>query len=258
MTKLTSLPIILLTLANITPALTVFIPNFLNYTNSTNITYHIPPHPAPSPSGTLPSNISTLQTPDKNDLVWVPPSSPTFYRGNRLYEDEVCGASSFTGITRATSPLTQDCLDLADDAAKERYVWYAKGFVDNTTILGIRSHGTCTFGIKPPYADALPRIMTGWYVGGVDVAEVVRTAVRDYDVAGQVGASGMMYCWANRQNHVDVQWAIYGASEQAEAGYFWAPPVPANSGAGKGGIVSTGVIIGVLVFWLLLFWNIVN
>ncbi|KXH48880.1 hypothetical protein CSAL01_09009 [Colletotrichum salicis] len=235
MTKLTCLPIILLTLANITPALTLYIPDLLNYTNSTNITYHIPPPPAPS--GTLPSNIYTLQTPDKNDLVWVPPSSPTFYRGNRRYEDEVCGASSFTGITRATSPLTQDCLALADDAAKERYVWYAKGFVDNTTILGIRSHGTCTFGIKPPYADALPRIMTGWYVGGVDVAEVVRTAVGDYDVAGQVGASGMMHCWANRQNHVDVQWAIYGPGEQAAAGYFWAPPVPANSGAGKGGVM---------------------
>ncbi|KAK0373328.1 hypothetical protein CLIM01_09300 [Colletotrichum limetticola] len=259
MTRLTSLPVILLALANITPGLTFYIPPFLKHQNSTNVTYHIPPPPPSSSSPSSPSdsisNISNLQTTDPS----TPPTGPFYFRGNRRYEDEICGASSFVGITRATSPLTTDCLLLADEAAKERYVWYVRGFTDNTTILGIRTHGTCNFGIRPPYADALPSIKTGWYVGGVDVAEVVRTAVRDYNVSGQTGASGMMHCWANREIHVDVQWAIYGSEEQGEAGYFWAPPVPVKSGAaGRGGFVSTGVITGVSVFWLLLFWYIVN
>ncbi|KAK1724754.1 putative necrosis-inducing factor-domain-containing protein [Colletotrichum acutatum] len=261
MTRLISLPVILLTLASITPALTFYIPPFLNHPNSTNVTYHIPPPPPPSsspPDNSINDNIndiSNLQTTDPSS----PPIGPFFFRGNRRYEDEICGASSFVGITRSTSPQTTDCLLLADEAAKERYVWYARGFTDNTTILGIRTHGTCNFGIRPPYADALPAIETGWYVGGVDVAEVVRTAVRDYNVSGQTGASGMMHCWANRENHVDVQWAIYGSGEQGEAGYFWAPPVPAKSGAaGKRGVVSTGVITGVLVFWLMFVWSIVN
>ncbi|UQC80767.1 uncharacterized protein CLUP02_06252 [Colletotrichum lupini] len=249
MTRLTSLPVILLALANITPGLTFYIPPFPKHQNSTNVTYHIPPPPPSSSSPSSPSdsigNISNLQTTDPSTR----PTGPFYFRGNRRYEDEICGASSFVGITRATSPLTTDCLLLADEAAKERYVWYVRGFTDNTTILGIRTHGTCNFGIRPPYADALPSIKTGWYVGGVDVAEVVRTAVRDYNVSGQTGASGMMHCWANRENHVDVQWAIYGSGEQGEAGYFWAPPVPVKSGAaGRGGFVSTGVITGYVPF----------
>ncbi|OHF04402.1 LipA and NB-ARC domain-containing protein [Colletotrichum orchidophilum] len=234
MTKVTPLVLVLLAFAHVTPALSFYIPPFLNYTNSTNTTYHTPKPPAP-----VDVSITDIEV-DKDAWIWGESSGPSFYRGSRKWEDQICGASSFAGITRPTSPLTTDCLALADDAEAERYVWYADGFADNNnTILGIRTHGTCKFGIRPPYADALPHIMTGWYVGGVDVAEVVRTAVRDYDAGGLTGASGMMHCWANRQNHVDVQWAIYGPGEQAEAGWFWAPPVP--SVAVKRGVVSTGV-----------------
>ncbi|KXH60399.1 hypothetical protein CNYM01_13855, partial [Colletotrichum nymphaeae SA-01] len=74
MTRLTSLPVILLALANITPALTFYIPPCLKHQNSTNVTYHIPPPPPPSPSSPSDSisNISNLQTTDPS----TPPTGP--------------------------------------------------------------------------------------------------------------------------------------------------------------------------------------
>ncbi|KAK2044314.1 hypothetical protein LZ31DRAFT_619506 [Colletotrichum somersetense] len=132
-------------------------------------------------------------------------NGPSFYRGSQRWHRQTCGMSFFAGFTRATSALTADGLALADDAAEAGYLWYAKGFADNTTVLEVRSHGTCSFGIRPPYADVIYGIVSGWYVGREDIAEVVRTAVRDYDAGGLVGATGMMHCTISSASNVDVQ-----------------------------------------------------
>ncbi|KAJ0147135.1 hypothetical protein CTA2_839, partial [Colletotrichum tanaceti] len=181
---------------------------------------------------------------------------PTFYRGSQVWRDEICGASSFVGVTSATSALTSDCTTLADDAGKERYLWYANGFTDNTTLLAIRNHGTCSIGIRPPHADVIANITSGWYVGGMDVAQIVRTAVRDYDMDGLMGATGMMHCEISSAANVDVQWAIFGPDEQAQAGRWVAPPVP--SSGGKRQPVGMVVLSVVAVFWQLFSWRVVD
>ncbi|KZL72153.1 and nb-arc domain-containing protein [Colletotrichum incanum] len=267
MAKVTAFLISLITtLAHITPVTPFYIPPFLNHTNGTNTTYHRPQPPIPFPTTALggPSAPCTgpgqpLEFPAPVSLnagVEIEPKGPTFYRGSQNWRDETCGKSSFVGVTRATSALTSDCIALADDAAEERHIWYAKGFADNTTLLQIRNHGTCSFGIRPPYADVMYKIISGWYVGGMDVAQIVRTAVRDYDVNGQMGATGMMHCTISDASNADVQWAIFGPGEQADAGWWMAPPVP--SSAGKKAPTSRTVLSAVAVSWLPCFWYIVS
>ncbi|KZL75773.1 NB-ARC domain-containing protein [Colletotrichum tofieldiae] len=268
MAKVTaSLISLITTLALIAPVTPFYITPFLNHTNGTNTTYHRPQPPIPFPTTALgrPSTPCAdpgrpLESPVRASLntgvETAEPTGPSFYRGSQYWRDETCGMSSFVGVTRATSALTSDCIALADAAAEERYLWYAKGFTDNTTLLPIRSHGTCSFGIRPPYADVMYKIISGWYVGGMDVAQIVRTAVRDYDVDGQMGATGMMHCTISDAANVDVQWAIFGPGEQADAGWWMAPTVPSSAG-GKAP-ASTAVLSAVAVSWLSFFWYILD
>ncbi|KAK6226602.1 hypothetical protein QIS74_00157 [Colletotrichum tabaci] len=273
MTKVTSALISLLAVfARFTPVAPFYIPSFLNHTNGTNTTYHQPQPPIPSPTTALgrpetPCTGAGVGVGVGQSLPSTTPASlgtdietetqgPTFYRGSEVWRDEICGVSSFVGVTSAISALTSDCTALADDAAKERYLWYANGFTDNTTLLAIRNHGTCSIGIRPPHADVMANIISGWYIGGMDVAQIVRTAVWDYDVDGLMGATGMMHCEISSAANVDVQWAIFGPDEQAQAGWWVAPPVP--SSAGKRQPVGMAVLSAVAVFWQLFFWRVVS
>ncbi|GKT48458.1 uncharacterized protein ColSpa_08639 [Colletotrichum spaethianum] len=267
MAKVTvSLISLIAALALISPVTPFYMSPFLNHINSTNITYHRPQPPIPVPTAVLgrpsapcadPGQL--FESPGRASLATgaeSEPEGPSFYRGSEYWRDEICGMSSFAGVTRATSALTSDCIALADDAAEERHLWYAKGFADNTTLLAIRSRGTCTFGIRPPYADVMHEIASGWYVGGMDVAQIVRTAVRDHDAGGLVGATGMMHCAISDAANVDVQWAVYGPGEQAEAGWWMAPPVP--SSAGRKAPVGAAMLSAVVVSWLSFLWYIVG
>ncbi|WQF78413.1 Putative Ecp2 effector protein [Colletotrichum destructivum] len=250
MTKVTSALISLLAVyARFTPVAPFYIPSFLNHTNGTNTTYHQPRPPIPSFTTVL----GRPETPCTGAGVGVGvgqplPSTTPASLGTDI-ETETQGPT-------AISALTSDCTALADDDAKERYLWYASGFTDNTTLLAIRNHGTCSIGIRPPHADVMANIISGWYVGGMDVAQIIRTAVRDYDVDGLMGATGMMHCEISSAANVDVQWAIFGPDEQAQAGWWVAPPVP--SSAGKRQPVGMAVLSAVAVFCQLIFWRVVS
>ncbi|KAK2064092.1 hypothetical protein LY76DRAFT_124204 [Colletotrichum caudatum] len=249
---------VIIALAHVSPVAPFYGTPFLNNTNGTSTTVHTSQSPAPFPTTALGrppalcdglARLSGSLGPARE----LESNGPSFYRGSQRWHRQICGLSSFAGLTRATSALTADCLALADDAAEEGYLWYAKGFADNTTVLEVRSHGTCSFGIRPPYADVMYGIVSGWYVGGEDVAEVVHTAVRDYDAGGLVGATGMMHCTISSASNVDVQWVIFGPGEQAEAGWWTAPPVP--SSAGTKASAGAAVLSAVVVSWLPALWH---
>ncbi|KAK2015398.1 hypothetical protein LZ32DRAFT_616072 [Colletotrichum eremochloae] len=263
MAKVTaSLTSVIVALAHISLVAPFYVAPFLNHTNGINTTVQTSRFPAPFPITALGRPPAPCDVPERpsGSPALVSPSTdvdlksqgPSFYRGSQSWHKQICGMSSFAGFTGATSALTADCLALADDAAEEGYVWYVKGFTDNTTVLEVRNHGTCSFGIRPPYADVMYGIVTGWYVGGVDVADVVRTAIRDYDAGGLVGATGVMHCTISSASNVDVQWVIFGPGEQAEAGRWTAPPVP--SSAGTRTTIGTAMLSAATVSWLSVLW----
>ncbi|KAK1580218.1 putative necrosis-inducing factor-domain-containing protein [Colletotrichum navitas] len=253
-------------LAHVSSVTPFCVPPFPNNTNGTNTTVQTSQSPGPFPTTALGRPPATYDVPGRlpgppalaslSSAHELESEGPSFYRGSQRWHKQICGMSSFAGFTSATSALTADCLALADDAAEAGHLWYAKGFADNTTVLELRNHGTCSFGIRPPYADDMYGIVSGWYVGGVDVAEVVRTAVRDYDAGGLVGATGVMHCTISSAANVDVQWAIFGPGEQAEAGWWMAPPVP--SSAGTKASVGRAVFSAVAAFWLPVLWYVVS
>ncbi|KAK1979223.1 putative necrosis-inducing factor-domain-containing protein [Colletotrichum cereale] len=261
-----SLVALIVALAHVSPVTPFYVAPFLNHTNGTNTTVQTSQTLVPFPTTALGLPPTPCDMPGRpsgspvqvslSAAVKIESGGPSFYRGSQSWQKQICGMSSFAGFTGATSALTADCLALADDAAEEGYLWYAKGFADNTTVLEVRNHGRCSFGIRPPYADAMYGIGSGWYVGGVDIADVVRTAVRDYDAGGLVGATGVIHCTINSAANVDVQWAIFGPGEQAEAGRWTAPPVPLS--AGTMASVGTAVLSAVAVSWLPVFWYAVS
>ncbi|KAK2003033.1 hypothetical protein LX36DRAFT_651523 [Colletotrichum falcatum] len=267
MAKVTaSLISIVVSLAHVCPVTPFYVPPFLNHTNGTNTSVQTSQSPVPFPATALGQPSAPCDVPGRlsgspalaalSPALEPEPEGPSFYRGSQRWRRQICGMSSFAGFTGATSALAADCLALADDAAEEGHLWYAKGFADNTTVLEVRNHGTCSFGIRPPYADVMHGIVSGWYFDGVDVADVVRKAVRDYDVGGLVGATGVMHCTISNAANVDVQWVVFGPGEQAEAGWWTAPPVPSSAGTKVS--VGATVLSAVAASWLPVLWYVMN
>ncbi|OLN94271.1 hypothetical protein CCHL11_02850 [Colletotrichum chlorophyti] len=245
MAKVTALVPLMALLFHLTPVYPIYIPPFHNHTNCTEPQIYNAPKTSLSPI----VNITTL-SPSVSSITGDVPDSPYFYRGNHPWHKEKCDPSSFIFNTSPTSPLTSDCLLLADEVEEARGIWHAYGFKNNHSLLDMFSRGTCYFGIRPHRQEDIATAHQGWYLGAQDVADALRTAAAEFDTEGRMAAGGMMFCrGTNPGFSVDVQWAVYAAEEREAAGWYWAPPVPST--AGKRASVGSAVV---LLGWLVFFW----
>lgn len=142
----------------------------------------------------------------------LPGSGQLISRGTpRAYIPDECQSSTFINEFQAgLSPLSSDCIAMLsamhDGPAQDiRYRYMGDGPSDG--FLSMLAYRTCTFGVRA--FDG--KLASSAYIGSVDIRDVVHDAIAKFQVAGRVGASGVMPCNFVAGDATKIQWRIYYA-----------------------------------------------
>ena len=134
--------------------------------------------------------------------------APAYFPGGQAFQekDEMkdhCGDSTFHNYSAEGAPDVGDCQCLMDYVKDRKGQWPVNARGDEfTPLVGC---GTCTFGVKT-------KNIVGSIIGNTDMADVLRDAIRELPVDGQLAAEGDMGCWSIFDT-ARVDWAIFKESE---------------------------------------------
>ncbi|EQB47791.1 LipA and NB-ARC domain-containing protein [Colletotrichum gloeosporioides Cg-14] len=189
--KVTFLLSILALAAEIPLAQSHCLPPFPNNTNSSNTTHQVL-RPSKAP---LPVTISGTESNDPNiDGIHMVPSE-------RL-SASLCGASSYTSSTTATSPLVSDCRQLAEKIRPDKDYMTVYGYGDNHTLFPVLVYESCIFGVRPAWAEDVHTWQYGWYIGKKDIWQIANRVADEFEIDGRSSGNGLTHCVVNKYGSI--------------------------------------------------------
>lgn len=218
------------------------LPPFPNNTISSNTTHQdLRPSKAPLPV--------TLSETESND----PDIDGIYMKTSERLSASVCGASSYTSSTTATSPLVLDCRQLAEKIRRDKHYTTVYGYGDNHTIFPILTYGSCMFGVRPAWTEDVHTWQYGWYIGNKDIWQIASRVADEFEIDGRSSGNGLTHCVVNKyvSPGIDVHWAVFSREQWKAVGWKLAPPIPS---AGDKNMVSISIAMFAAFSWTFVLW----